>query len=360
MQSELRKKWRAVALGAGATMGMVGLIRRAQAADKTEERTSAARKVGASAHAHAQAVCGAAAGGIARLAVAPLDVIKIRLQVQQEPLSNGHYSGSIGKAALTIAREEGVRGLWRGTIPGLLLWMPYSAVQFSALGQANRLAERAGVAPDNPRVAFISGAFAATAATLASYPLDLLRTVLAAQGDPPPYSGPWDACKAVVRKRGARGLFAGCVPTLLEIVPNAGVQFGAYSALRKAAMSTSHSDELKGWQGYTCGFVAGALGKIAVHPLDVVKKRFQIAGVPRDAKYGQSVSLALYRSVLDCLRKVIVDEGPRSLFKGVVPNICKAAPASAITFGSYELLIRASASLIGPSATEDHEELSSS
>jgi solute carrier family 25 thiamine pyrophosphate transporter 19 len=315
-------------------------------ADRTSmaQREGGESKVGGSAGMSVQAMCGAAAGGVARVAVAPLDVIKIRLQVQQEPLSTGKYNGSVAGAAATIAREEGARGLWRGSVPGLLLWMPYNGVQFSALGQANRLAERAGLRPNGPLVAIASGAFAASAATLASYPLDLLRTVLSAQGHPPTYAGPWEASRGVVRARGLQGLFAGVAPTLLEIAPSAGVQFGAYSALRQTARDLSESSELGGWQGYTCGFVAGALGKAAVHPLDVVKKRFQVAGVPRDAKYGQSVSVSLYSGIFDCFRKVVESEGARSLFKGVVPNVVKAAPASAVTFGTYELLIKAATS----------------
>jgi solute carrier family 25 thiamine pyrophosphate transporter 19 len=115
-----------------------------------------------------QALAGALAGGVARCFVAPLDVIKIRLQarialrnaqpptclappaltwhlaphappqVQIEPTRSGlgKYTG-LRQACALIVKEEGVRGLWRGTAPALLLWVPYTAIQFAALARFN-------------------------------------------------------------------------------------------------------------------------------------------------------------------------------------------------------------------------------
>lgn len=81
-------------------------------------------------------------------------------------------------------------------MPGQLLTVPYTAVQFVALQQCRQLARQLGLA-DSPRwssaVPFISGALAGAAATVASYPFDLLRTTLAAQGEPPVYATMTDA-----------------------------------------------------------------------------------------------------------------------------------------------------------------------
>lgn len=45
--------------------------------------------------------------------------------MQLEPVSGGKYRGMV-HAFQTIAREEGLKGLWRGTVPALLLWVPYT------------------------------------------------------------------------------------------------------------------------------------------------------------------------------------------------------------------------------------------
>jgi hypothetical protein len=78
------------------------------------------------------------------------------------------------------------QGLWRGTLPGQLLTVPYTAVQFMALQQCRAAAARHGLLRGDgaPALSFLCGAAAGAAATIASYPFDLLRTTLAAQGEP--------------------------------------------------------------------------------------------------------------------------------------------------------------------------------
>ena len=86
------------------------------------------------------------------------------------------------------------QGLWKGTVPGQLLAVPYTAVQFVALQQCRNFAHRNGLLVGDRAwlLSFLSGATAGAAATIASYPFDTLRTILAAQGNPPvsPLSSP--------------------------------------------------------------------------------------------------------------------------------------------------------------------------
>lgn len=78
------------------------------------------------------------------------------------------------------------QGLWRGTLPGQLLTVPYTAVQFVTLQQVRYFAHQSGIADNmgGKSLSFVSGAMAGAAATIASYPFDILRTTLAAQGEP--------------------------------------------------------------------------------------------------------------------------------------------------------------------------------
>ena len=72
-------------------------------------------------------------------------------------------------------------------MPGQLLAVPYTAVQFVALQQCRNFAHRNGLLVGDRAwlLSFLSGATAGAAATIASYPFDTLRTILAAQGNPP-------------------------------------------------------------------------------------------------------------------------------------------------------------------------------
>lgn len=289
-----------------------------------------------------QLVAGALAGGLARVAVAPLDVVKIRLQVQVEPLRSGlgKYTG-LRQACLLIAREEGLAGLWRGTAPALLLWVPYTALQFAALARINAACTAAGVAPDQPPASFVNGGAAAAAATLATYPLDLLRTVMAAQGVPAVYPTVWAAARGTVAAHGAGGLFAGLSFTMLEIVPYAALQFGSYAALKTALAARpgappGGAEALGATDRFAAGLLAGSAAKLAFHPLDVAKKRLQIAGLARSPAYGARVPRGAYRGILGALGRLVRQEGVAGLYKGLLPNLLKAAPASGITFAVYE------------------------
>jgi solute carrier family 25 (mitochondrial thiamine pyrophosphate transporter), member 19 len=64
--------------------------------------------------------------------------------------------------------------------------VPYTVVQFVTLQQVNLAARRLQVTETRaaPLISYASGAVAGMAATCISYPFDLLRTTLAAQGEP--------------------------------------------------------------------------------------------------------------------------------------------------------------------------------
>ena len=116
----------------------------------------------------------------------------------------------------------------------------------------------------------------------------------------------------IFQTRGFRGLYAGLSPTLVEIVPYAGLQFGTYDTFRRWTMAslpyhcctysllcclivflemilqswnhrhypnsgaTNRKDGLSSFQLLLCGLAAGTCAKLVCHPLDVVKKRFQV------------------------------------------------------------------------------------
>ncbi|KAJ6989493.1 mitochondrial thiamine diphosphate carrier 2-like [Populus alba x Populus x berolinensis] len=313
------------------------------------------------------ATAGAIAGGISRTVTSPLDVIKIRFQVQLEPTyswdlvrrnmtATSKYTGML-QATKDIFREEEAGLLNPGGLVlfyqlyALLMVMPYTAIQFAVLHKLKTFAAGSSKTEDHiqlsPYLSYISGALAGCTATVGSYPFDLLRTILASQGEPKVYPTMRSAFVDITRTRGFRGLYAGLSPTLVEIVPYAGLQFGTYDTFKRWTMGWNHhrssttsfistDDSLSSFQLFVCGLAAGTCAKLVCHPLDVVKKRFQIEGLQRHPRYGARVEHHAYKNMFDALSRILQMEGWAGLYKGIVPSTVKAAPAGAVTFLAYE------------------------
>eukprot|EP00049_Salpingoeca_infusionum_P002914 m.61273 g.61273 ORF g.61273 m.61273 type:complete len:390 (-) comp11854_c0_seq5:112-1281(-) len=129
-------------------------------------------------------VAGAATGFITRFAVTPLDVIKIRMQLQAEPIAHGggKYRGT-WHCFQTVVFEEGATALWRGHIAQQLLSVSYSAIQFPLFEYFRaQLAHRIASPTE---VDFVAGGAAALGATLVTHPFDTVRTRMASQGRVP-------------------------------------------------------------------------------------------------------------------------------------------------------------------------------
>ncbi|XP_022134585.1 mitochondrial substrate carrier family protein E isoform X2 [Momordica charantia] len=74
-------------------------------------------------------VLGGLAGGLSAYLTTPLDVIKTRMQVQGSTL---RYNGWLD-AVSTIWRSEGMKGMFRGSVPRITWYIPASALTFMAV-----------------------------------------------------------------------------------------------------------------------------------------------------------------------------------------------------------------------------------
>jgi solute carrier family 25 phosphate transporter 23/24/25/41 len=77
---------------------------------------------------------GALAGAAAKTVTAPLDRIKLLMQTHGIRLGQQSAKKAIGfiEAITLIAKEEGVKGYWKGNLPQVIRVLPYSAVQLLA------------------------------------------------------------------------------------------------------------------------------------------------------------------------------------------------------------------------------------
>ena len=90
------------------------------------------------------------------------------------------------------------------------------------------------------------------------------------------------------------------------------------------------------WKSLVCGSGAGVLSKLAIYPLDVLKKRLQVQGF-EDAR-KQFGEVRKYSGFLHCFKKVTLEEGLTGLYKGLSPSLYKAAVVSGTIFCLYDRL----------------------
>lgn len=275
--------------------------------------------------------------------IAPLDVVKIRLQLQvhslSDPLSTRAvqgptYKGTIGTLQ-SILREEGLTGLWKGNIPAEAMYLCYGSVQFSAYKYISTLLETLPppYALPSSAVSFVSGAAAGACATTATYPLDLLRTRFAAQGTERVYTSIAASIRHIATHEGPAGFFRGLGAGVSQIVPYMGLFFASYEGL-KPLTAASPIPLPFGSSDAAAGVLASVLSKTAVYPLDTTRKRLQVQG-PMRSKYVHR-NIPLYTGVISTLATISRREGMRGLYRGLTVSLLKAAPASAVTMWTYE------------------------
>lgn len=224
-------------------------------------------------------VAGATSGFITRATCQPLDVIKIRFQLQVEPISHKSTSKyrSIIQAVSVIVKEEGLKALWKGHVPAQLLSISYGLVQFWSFDTL--MNESKFLRLDSrykPLVTFACGSIAGCSATLASFPFDVIRTRLVAQGEQKKiYSGVIDALKYVFRNESVFVLYRGILPTFIQVGPHAGAQFLSYKFFDNVYRTMFNLGEntytLSG--NLISGSLAGLVAKTMIYPFDLVKKK---------------------------------------------------------------------------------------
>lgn len=276
---------------------------------------------------------------MSRFCIAPLDVVKIRLQLQthslSDPLSYHRVNGPVYKGTLStlqaILRQEGITGLWKGNVPAELLYVCYGGIQFTTYRSVTQLQQKLPYRLHPSVESAISGSSAGAVATVATYPLDLLRTRFAAQGNERIYTSLITSIRDIARHEGPRGFFQGLTASVGQIVPYMGLFFASYESLRLVLASL----ELPFGSGdATAGILAGTFSKTGVFPLDLARKRLQVQGPTRTRYIHRNIPE--YRGVFHTLQTVIKKEGFRGMYRGLTVSLVKAAPASAVTMWTYE------------------------
>jgi hypothetical protein len=154
-----------------------------------------------------QLFAGGASGAITKTATAPLERVKILLQLQGMK-KQGKYRG-IMHTLRTIVKEEGWVGLFKGNGANVLRVIPVYALKFSFNDTFKNMVRAKGE-PLTLMQLMLAGTLAGLFQTCVTYPLETIRTRLTlGPGLGAEYKGIMDVAKVTIKHEGVRGFYKG-------------------------------------------------------------------------------------------------------------------------------------------------------
>ncbi|KAH3662631.1 hypothetical protein OGAPHI_005883 [Ogataea philodendri] len=336
-------------------------------------------------------VAGGVAGISAKTLIAPLDRVKILFQT-----NNPHYRHLAGsfrgmfKAIQLIYTNDGFMGLYQGHSATLLRIFPYAAIKFVCYEQLRTfLIPRDEYETAGRRL--LAGSLAGVMSVFVTYPLDLVRVRLAFETshaqikhgrgkiwhtlktiyyENPRYrfgTGGYVQNEPVILRfihttvdqnvhffQAMSNFYRGFVPTIIGMVPYAGVSFYSHDLIHdimrsprlaqytvldhdttltgptklKSESSFDTRKPLQTWAQLLAGGGAGMLAQAAAYPFEVIRRRMQVGGVVNIG--GQFFSIG------HTIVMIYAERGFKGFYVGLGIGFIKIGPMFACSFYVYE------------------------
>lgn len=287
-------------------------------------------------------MCGAVAGSVAKTIIAPAERVKMHFQISSDKFT----ARAALQRGLNMIKDEGVISLWYGHSTTLIRVAPYAGLQFAVhdhmemvftnyLNENNTIDNGSSSSSSGSNTInnnnintdgsssgrklptefkFAAGAIGGVVATLVTYPLDVLRVRLALT--------PGATWRSTIQQG---GLMRGLIPTLVGIIPYSGTAWAVKQSLHEYYEEYSgHKASLR--EAVLLNGLAGLAGQFVTYPLDVLRRRMQMAN-------GE-------RGVLSVFLELVKKEGTKGLWKGFTVNIFKGPVTISVSMTSYDALMR--------------------
>jgi solute carrier family 25 (mitochondrial phosphate transporter), member 23/24/25/41 len=350
-----------------------------------------------------QLFCGGLSGSVSKTVTAPFSRLTILFQVHSMVTTKHDrpkYAMSLQGGFQKIIDRGGWKSLWRGNMTSVLHRFPYSAINFyvyehtldtltgmrSASSRDEKIEtvgnlarrvthkvilrggggsgegdendydsnnnnnERTSTSFSSSRSSaddtlashkFMAGAMAGSAACIACYPLDLVRTRLTTQLEGlEHYNGISDAFRKIAKEEGMLGFYSGIGPTLLVAVPNFAISYTVYGTLKESALDDELFYNMRRIDADTgeprlglaltvlCGAASGFFSTCVTFPMDTIRRRMQIQNL--------HVPLGERLTSRQQFLRLVKDEGLTSVYRGLTPELLKVIPMVGTMFVVYE------------------------
>eukprot|EP00922_Rhytidocystis_sp_ex-Travisia-forbesii_P031192 GHVS01046019.1.p1 GENE.GHVS01046019.1~~GHVS01046019.1.p1 ORF type:complete len:348 (+),score=55.59 GHVS01046019.1:77-1045(+) len=272
---------------------------------------------------------GGISAGISKTIVAPIERVKMLLQTQDSipDIKSGkveRYTG-VTNCFGRVSKEQGVMSLWRGNMANVVRYFPTQAFNFAFKDTFKRMFPKYDQKKEMGKffaTNVASGAMAGASSLLLVYPLDFVRTRLAAdvgKNSEREFTGLVDCLRKVYNRTGFMSLYQGFGVSVQGIIVYRGAYFGAYDT----AKAVLFEDEKKAniMMKWGVAQTVTACAGIVSYPFDTVRRRMMMmAG--RKATSGDEIQ---YTGTSDCWKKVLQQEGFKGFFKGAWSNVLRGA-----------------------------------
>jgi len=268
-------------------------------------------------------LAGGIAAAVSKTAVAPIERVKLLLQVQaasKQITADQAYKGMVD-CFVRIPKEQGVMAYWRGNLANVIRYFPTQALNFAFKDKYKQIF-LGGVDKKTQFWRFFAGNLASGGAAGATslcfvYPLDFARTRLAADigkgAGQREFKGLGDCLVKIFKADGLGGLYQGFGVSVQGIIIYRAAFFGLYDTAKGMLPDPKNAGILLSWAIAQC---VTTVSGIISYPFDTVRRRLMMQS-------GRKSADIMYTGTLDCWRKIAAQEGTGAFFKGAFSNVLR-------------------------------------
>jgi solute carrier family 25 (adenine nucleotide translocator) protein 4/5/6/31 len=268
-------------------------------------------------------IAGGVAAAISKTSVAPIERVKLLLQVQhasKQMAKDQQYKGMVD-CFVRIPREQGFLSFWRGNFANVIRYFPTQALNFAFKDKYKQIF-LGGVDKNKQFWRYFAGNLASGGAAGATslcfvYPLDYARTRLAADIGKGPadreFAGLGNCITKTFKSDGLMGLYRGFSVSVQGIIIYRAAYFGFFDTAKGMLPDPKNTHILISWAiAQTVTTIAGIMS----YPLDTVRRRMMM----QSGRKGKEI---MYANTMDCWRKIAKQEGIGAFFKGAFSNVLR-------------------------------------
>ncbi|KAF5284056.1 hypothetical protein FQR65_LT13605 [Abscondita terminalis] len=265
-------------------------------------------------------LAGGISAAISKTVVAPIERVKLLLQVQavsKQIAEDKRYKGMID-CFIRIPKEQGFTSFWRGNLANVIRYFPTQALNFAFKDIYQKMFLE-GIDKKKQFFKYFMGNLASGGAAGATslcfvYPLDYARTRLAADvggGKDRIYTGLMDCLVKTMKSDGIIGLYRGFVVSVQGIIIYRATYFGCFDTAKGMLPDPKTTPFLV---TFAIAQAVTTFAGVTSYPFDTVRRRMMMQS-------GQKETL--YKNTADCWIKIYKQEGAIAFFRGSLSNIIR-------------------------------------